>query len=63
MRPYSQLPADTDKYCLRWLAKDEDGKDKVKKVAAGVGGGALVVSGAIYKYGKKVLDVLKIIKG
>ncbi len=60
---YTQLPDDTDKYCLRCLAKHEDRKDKAKKVAAGVSGGALVVGGVIVKYGKKALDVVKIIKG
>ncbi len=60
---YTQLPADTDKYCVRCLAKHEDRKDKAKKVAAGVGGGALAVGGVMFKYGKKALDVVKKIKG
>lgn len=60
---YTQLPADTDKYCVRCFAKYEDRKDKFKKVGAGVGGGALAVGGVMFKYGKKALDLVKIIKG
>lgn len=60
---YTQLPTDTDKYCVRCLAKHEDKKDKFKKVAAGVGGGALLVGGVILKYGKKAFAVVKIFIG
>lgn len=60
---YTQLPDDTDKYCVRCLAKHEDRKDKTKKVAAGVGGVALAVGGVILTYGKKAFDVAKKIKG
>lgn len=50
---YTQMPDDTDKYCVRCLAKHKDRKDKAKKVATGVGGGALVVLGVIFNHGKK----------
>ena len=60
---YTQLSDDAEKYCVRCLAKHEDRKDKVKKVAVGVGEGALVVGGVILTYGKKVLDVAKKIRG
>lgn len=60
---YTQLPVDIYKYCVRCLAKHEDRKDKAKKVAARVGGGALVVGGVMIKYGKKALDVVKKVKG
>ena len=60
---YTQLQGDTEKYCVRCLAKHEDSKDKAKKVVAGVGGGALAVGGVIFTYGKKALDVAMKIKG
>ena len=60
---YTQLTSNTDKYCLRCLAEHKDRTDKIKKVAAGVGGAALTVGGVIYKYGKKAFDVVKTIKG
>lgn len=56
---YTQLPNDTEKYCVRCLAKHEDRKDKAKKFAAG----ALAVGGVILTYGKKALDIAKKIKG
>lgn len=56
---YTQLPDDTEKYCVRCLAKHEDRKDKAKKV----GGGALAVGGIILTFGKKALDIAKKIKG
>ena len=66
---YTQLPPDTDKYCVRCLAKHEDRKDKAKKVAAWVSG--TVGTGAMAIFGKKVfriigklaLDVVKMRKG
>lgn len=60
---YTQLPDGTEKYCVRCLAKHEDRKAKVKKVAAGVGGGALAVGSVVLTVGKKALDVTKNIKG
>lgn len=60
---FTQLPADTDIYCVRCLAKQQDKKNKLKKVALKFGSGALFAGGVIYKYGKKALDVLKMIKG
>ena len=60
---YTQLSDDAEKYCVRCLAKHEDRKDKAKKVAAGVGGGALAVGGVILTYGKKALDIARKIKG
>lgn len=60
---YTQLPDDTKKYCVRCLAKHEDRKNKAKKVAARVGGGALTVGGVILANGKKALVVAKKIKG
>lgn len=60
---YTQLPDDVEKYCVRCLAKHEDRKEKAKKVAAGVGGGALAIGGVILTVGKKALDVAKNIKG
>ena len=60
---YTQLSDYAEKYCLRCLAKHEDRKDKAKKVAAGVGGGALAVGGVILTYGKKALDIARKIKG
>ena len=60
---YTQLPTDADKYCVRCLAKHEDRKVKAKKVAAGVGTGALAVGGVMFKYGKKAFDVVKKVKG
>ena len=56
---YTQLPDDTEKYCVRCLAKHEDRRDKTKKVLAGVGGGALAVGSAILTIGKKALDTTK----
>ena len=60
---YTQMPDDTEKFCVRCLAKHEDRKDKAKKVAAGVGTGALAVGGVMFKYGKKALDVVRKVKG
>ena len=60
---YTQLSDDTEKYCVRCLAKHEDRKDKAKKVAAGAGGGTLAVGGIIKKKKKKALDMAKKIKG
>ena len=60
---YTQLPDDTEKYCVRCHANHEDRKDKAKKVAAEVGGGALAVGGVILTFGKKALEVVKKIKG
>lgn len=60
---YTQLSDDTENYCVRCLAKHEDRKDKAKKVAAGVGTGALAVGGVMFKYGKKAFDVAKKFKG
>lgn len=60
---HTQLPDDAKKYCVRCFAEHEDRKDKAKKLAAGVGGGALAVGGVIFTYGKKVFDVAKKIKG
>ncbi|WP_089610378.1 hypothetical protein [Dehalobacterium formicoaceticum] len=60
---YTLLPDDTEKYCVRCLAKHEDRKSKVKKVAVEVGGGAVAVGGVILTFGKKAFDVAKKIKG
>ena len=60
---HTQLSDDAKKYCVRCFAEHEDRKDKAKKVAAGVGGGALAVGGIILTYGKKAFDVAKKIKG
>ena len=60
---HTQLPDDAKKYCVRCFAEHEDRKDKAKKLAAGVGGGALAAGGVIFTYGKKVFDVAKKIKG
>ena len=57
------MPDDTEKYCVRCVAKHEDRKGKAKKVAAGVGTGALAVGGVMFKYGKKAFDVVKKFKG
>ena len=60
---YTQLPDDTEKYCLRCNAMHKDTKDKAMKILAGISSGALVVGGAILTHGKKVLNVVKIFKG
>jgi hypothetical protein len=60
---YTQLPDNSEKYCVRCLAKHQDRKDKAKKVAVGVGGSALAVGGVILTVGKKVFDVAKKLKG
>ena len=60
---YTQLPDDTKKYCVRCIAKQEDRKDKAKKLVTGVGAGALAVGGIMFKYGEKALDVVKKDKG
>lgn len=60
---HTQLPDDTKKYCVRCLAEHEDRKDKAKKVAAGIGGGALAMGGVAFKYGKKAFTVIRKIKG
>jgi predicted amidophosphoribosyltransferase len=57
---YTQLPDDTEKYCVRCLAAHEDKTDKARKVAAG---GVLAVGGVMLKFGKNVLDVVKMVKG
>ena len=57
---YTQLPDDTEKYCVRCLAAHDDRNDKAKKVAAG---GVLAVGGVMLKFGKNVLDVVKMVKG
>ena len=59
---HTQLPDNAKKYCVRCFAEHEDRKDKAKKVAAGVGGGALALGGVMFKYGKKAFDVVKKIK-
>jgi hypothetical protein len=56
---YTQLPDDTEKYCVRCLAKHEDRKDKAKKVV----GSALAVVGVTFTLGKKALDFAKKTKG
>ena len=60
---YTQLPNDIDKFCVRCAAKHEDRKEKAKKVAAGVGGGAVAFAGVTFTCGKKVFEVVKKIKG
>ncbi|MHA1280371.1 MAG: hypothetical protein ACTSQ8_24640 [Candidatus Helarchaeota archaeon] len=59
---YTQLPADTDKYCVRCLAKRKDKLWKVFKDTAKVGGGTLTL-GSVILYGKKAFDWVKKIKG
>lgn len=60
---YTQLPDDTEKYCVRCYAKHEDRKVRAKKVVAGVGYGALAVGGFMLTFGKKAFDISKKIKG
>lgn len=60
---YTQLSDDSEKYCARCLAKHKDRKVKNKKVAARVGGGALLFGSVMFKYGKKAFDVVKKFKG
>lgn len=56
---YTQLPNDEEKYCVRCSAKHEDRKEEAKKVAAGVGVGALAVGGVVLKFGKKALGIVR----
>lgn len=60
---YTQLPDNSERYCVRCNAKHKDRKDKAKKAAVGVGSGALAVGGVILTFGKKAYDVAKKIKG
>lgn len=60
---YTQMPGDTEKFCVRCLAKHKDRTDKAKKVGAGVGAGVVAVGGYIFAHGKKILDVVKKVKG
>lgn len=53
---YTQLPNDSDKYCVRCIAKHEDRNDKAKQVVA------LAIGGVILTFGKKALVVAKKIK-
>lgn len=59
---YTQLPDDTEKYCVRCLAKHDDRKDKAKKVIAGVGSGAAAIGLAVLAGGKKALELAKNLK-
>lgn len=52
---YTQMPDDTEKYCVRCLAKHKDRINKAKNI----GGSVLAFGGVILTYGKKVLDVAK----
>ncbi|MPM37614.1 hypothetical protein SDC9_84232 [bioreactor metagenome] len=54
---YTQLPDDSEKYCIRCLAKHEDSKDKVKKIAASVGSGVVAVGVGVLTVGKKALKL------
>jgi len=60
---YTQLPDDTEKYCVRCHAKHEDRKAKTKKIAEGIGGGAAAIGFAVLTSGKKLLEIAKNIKG
>ncbi|HZK61778.1 MAG TPA: hypothetical protein VFC41_06850 [Anaerovoracaceae bacterium] len=60
---YTQLPEDTEKYCVRCFAKHEDSKEKAMKVGASVVSAAFAVGVGILKYGKKALEVAIKIKG
>ena len=59
---YTQLPNDTDKYCVRCLAKQDDRKDTAKKIV-GVGFGVIAVASVILDCGTKVYDEVKKTKG
>jgi len=60
---YTQILKKDTKYCVRCLAKQEDRKDKNKKMAVKIGGGALTVGVGILTLGKKAIDIAKKIKG
>ncbi len=60
---YTQMPGDTEKFCVRCLAKHKDRIDKAKKVSAKVCVGAVGVGGYIIANGKKILDAVKKVKG
>ncbi len=50
---YTQLPDNSEKYCVRCVANREDRRDKTKKIVAGVGSGAAAVFIAIFTRGKR----------
>lgn len=52
---YTQLPDNTEKYCVRCLAKHTDRKIKVKKV----GGRVLAAGVTIFTIGITAMDVAK----
>lgn len=60
---HTQLPGDSQKYCVRCLAEHEDRKDKAKKFAAGVGSGVVAIGVGALTFGKKVVNTIKNIKG
>jgi len=60
---YTQLPDNTEKYCVRCHAKREDRKDKAKKAGVGIGGGALAVGGVLISFVKNVPAVIKNFRG
>lgn len=59
---YTQLPDETDKYCVRCHAKYSDRNHKAKKGLLKVGG-VVITFGTIYKVGKNALEFAKKIKG
>ena len=55
----TQMPGDSEKYCVRCLAKRKDRKDKMKKA----GGGAVVAGGVLFTGAKKAIGIAAKMKG
>jgi len=55
----TMLSGDTNKYCVRCLAKYKDKKDKAKKA----GGGAIAIGGIVLAVGKKAIGFAAKMKG
>lgn len=56
---YTQLPDDSEKYCVRCLAEKQDRKDHTLKIAGGV---VAAVGIAVVSTGKQVIKVISKLK-
>ncbi|HHX61626.1 MAG TPA: hypothetical protein GX707_13100 [Epulopiscium sp.] len=57
---HTQLPGDSDKYCVRCSAQKQDKKESTLKIAGGI---TMTVVVAAASTGKKVIKVMSKLKG
>lgn len=58
---YTQLPDDSEKYCVRCLAEKQDRKDKTKNHALKIAGGAVGAAGVVVASIGKGKEIIKVI--